>query len=507
MAGGANVDMSFIDFLKVAVEQSAEVVLAEEATLMLARDRVQREKASDELVERLEALGKAAIAAMESVANQPADTHGARIRDTVIKAAQSAVVREVVEVKRQLAREVDEIQAKIAEQRRRVMRAAEALILSQDLSSDTGEVHIALRPDLSYSAGWLARTDYGVEFLVELRVDPGSLLARDLRVNQLMPNLEIHAPELAGWIRKQTKMVGHRVDRYHVVGIGASAKRIKFMLRATADMQSAGFDITVHRDARTIDISRAGQGAEAFDVDPADVSALLELGDQLAEAAARLRNNRSGLLQASIGGTALDALERPTELVDQIIAAIAPKVHEVARKSPPDELVLRRQLGDNRREELFVSKAELLAKIERVPAERRNVFAPLQLDRSAPEPVVTPPSVAARSAEKAEPPPEQDGGWDLETTAVILLKKGVPTPMTTRGDTDRGAAARADEDEAAETGEVEAAADDAVPEAVALEAEIEEVDVDLASEVRPTPVPRADSSADAEPPADAPPRG
>lgn len=503
MAGGADVDMSFIDFLKVAVEQSAEVVLAEETMLALARDRVQREKASDELVERLEALGKAAIAAMESVANQPADTHGARIRDSVIKAAQSAVVREVVEVKRQLAREIDDMQGKIAEQRRRVLRAAEALILSQDLNSDAGEVHIALRPDLSYSAGWLARTEYGVEFLVELRVDPGSLLARDLRVNQLMPNLEIHAPELAGWIRKQTRMVGHRVDRYHVVGVGTSAKRIKIMLRATADMQSAGFDVTVHRDARTIDIARAGQGAEAFDVDPVDVPALLELGDQLAEAAYRLRNNRSGLLQASIGGTALDALERPSELVEQIIAAIAPKVHEVARRSPPDELVLRRQLGDNRREELFVTKAELLGKIERVPAARRNVFAPLQLDRSAPEPTISAASVAARS-DKAEPPPEQDGGWDLETTAVILLKKGVPTPMTARSDTSSGAAARADDADDAD----EATADEAVPEAVELGAESDDVDVDLASEVRPTPLPRADSSAsDAEPPADAPPRG
>jgi hypothetical protein len=46
--------------------------------------------------------------------------------------------------------------------------------------------------------------------------------------------------------------------------------------------------------------------------------------------------------------------------------------------------VLRRLLGDNRREEIFVSVAELVRRFQGLPADMRDVFAPLQLEGEPP---------------------------------------------------------------------------------------------------------------------------
>jgi hypothetical protein len=69
---------------------------------------------------------------------------------------------------------------------------------------------------------------------------------------------------------------------------------------------------------------------------------------------------------------------------------MAPVVTEIARHSlAPDELVLKRVVTDDRREEVFVAKADLISKLDPVPVALRGVFAPLGLgDLGRPGPAV-----------------------------------------------------------------------------------------------------------------------
>ena len=56
-------------------------------------------------------------------------------------------------------------------------------------------------------------------------------------------------------------------------------------------------------------------------------------------------------------------------------------VQEIAARSQsPGELVLRRQLADDRREEIFLSKSELRRKIEPLAEGERSLFDRLLLD-------------------------------------------------------------------------------------------------------------------------------
>jgi hypothetical protein len=81
---------------------------------------------------------------------------------------------------------------------------------------------------------------------------------------------------------------------------------------------------------------------------------------------------------------------------------MAPVVREIARHSlSPQELVLKRMLAGDRREEIFASKAELAQKLDPLPASLRQVFAPLGLDEGAAAPAPAP----ERAARKTQPPP------------------------------------------------------------------------------------------------------
>jgi hypothetical protein len=66
---------------------------------------------------------------------------------------------------------------------------------------------------------------------------------------------------------------------------------------------------------------------------------------------------------------------------------------EIARRSgAPGELVLRRDVGDGRREEIYVTKAELWERLLVLPPERRMAFTALGLTPPAAPPVEAPPS-------------------------------------------------------------------------------------------------------------------
>ena len=121
-----------------------------------------------------------------------------------------------------------------------------------------------------------------------------------------------------------------------------------------------------------------GSGEEAFDVDDADAKKLLAIHDKLAKAASELTAHRRRLIEAKIDGEAMRAHAKPTVLVERLIATMAPVVQEIAARSQsPDELVLRRLLSGDRREEIFMSKSELKAKLEPLSDANRTLFDPL----------------------------------------------------------------------------------------------------------------------------------
>jgi hypothetical protein len=70
----------------------------------------------------------------------------------------------------------------------------------------------------------------------------------------------------------------------------------------------------------------------------------------------------------------------PAAVAERLIGQLAPVVSEIAARSgAPGELVLRRDVGGGRREEVYVTKAELCEKVMVLPPSRRAAFERLGL--------------------------------------------------------------------------------------------------------------------------------
>ncbi|CAN5226781.1 hypothetical protein BH09MYX1_BH09MYX1_37030 [soil metagenome] len=86
--------------------------------------------------------------------------------------------------------------------------------------------------------------------------------------------------------------------------------------------------------------------------------------------------------------------DRSLDLVTRLVEYFAPTVNEVARRSPsPQELSLKLEGDDGRREEVYLRKDELIKKLQPLSAAGRSVFAPLGLDSWVPGVTMRPPPV------------------------------------------------------------------------------------------------------------------
>ena len=147
-----------------------------------------------------------------------------------------------------------------------------------------------------------------------------------------------------------------------------------------------------------------GAGEPPFEVDDDDAKKLLALQGKLAAAALELAKHRRRLVEARIDGEAMRAHAKQTVLVERLIAHMAPVVQEIAwRSHSPGELVLRRLLSGDRREEIFLSKSELQQKIEVLQASNRALFDPLWASAAPTAPAAAAPAPAKGAGNDAHP--------------------------------------------------------------------------------------------------------
>jgi hypothetical protein len=88
------------------------------------------------------------------------------------------------------------------------------------------------------------------------------------------------------------------------------------------------------------------------------------------------------MTRASYDDRAIGELDEPKLVADRLVLVLAPMVREIARKSgAPGELVLRRDVRAGRREEIYITTAELHERVLTLPPLLRDVFAPFELDK------------------------------------------------------------------------------------------------------------------------------
>jgi hypothetical protein len=316
-------------------------------------------------------------------------------------------------------------------------KALGTLLLRHALPDALATTHVSIEAGTHYSAQLHGETAYGLEWVLSLEVPPSSPLAHVLRIERVAARLEVEAPEEGGWIHKEVKIRPQRFDRLYLAELTVDPAETTIKLRAAPEGGGAGFDLSFKPDAEQVQLARVLEGGAApdspYDVVGEDGLKLRSLHDTLVTMASELGEHRKSLIDASLDEVPIRQLESPRVLVEKLIANIAPTVQEIAKRSlTPGELVLKRLLGNNLREELFISKAELRQKLDPLPMLLRHVFDPLTLWESpaAPEPAgpgVGSPTTKATYPSAPAPPQRAEAGAQV-TPQLVQLVSSIPPP-------------------------------------------------------------------------------
>jgi hypothetical protein len=217
---------------------------------------------------------------------------------------------------------------------------------------------------------------------MDLAIPGDHLFNEPIRVKALSPELSITIPEEGGWVRKSVKSRTYKLTRYIVAALIHAASSTTVKLRASVQDQGTGHDIHYGEAGLPVSVVSVAKGVEqeSFSIRKRDFAALVSLREELAAALNRLSRSGPRLRSAKIDDTPIEEHAEPAVLVTRLVAQIAPIVRTIVKRSQsPDELVVKRVLSDNRREEIFTSRAELLRKLAPLSAEARARFEPLGL--------------------------------------------------------------------------------------------------------------------------------
>jgi hypothetical protein len=408
----STLEINYIDFLRDALDFAARVLGSDERLRGGSARADELRRAAEIDVARLEAFGdtvsRAVVGAMSSagVGDSPITPCAQSIMRSSAELVGAAIERVRGEAEGEIAR-----LASLAERDRGgAMQALGTLLLRHDLPDATTEVRVTLAGGSRYVAQLHVLALVDLEAVVDLDVAEDHAFAHPLRVDKVVERLEVHAPEISGWLRKEVKLKPQRLDKEYITDLTVSGTETRIALRSSIEGVGAGYDVVVRRAAPRVSLTRVGEGPElpTFDLTDDDETRMLDLEEKLVGSAGALIDARKALAQATLGGQPLDGHPAARSMVERLVEKIAPVVQEIARHSlTQTELVLKRLLDNGRREEIFLARRELEQKFEGLADGGRTILATLGLSEPTAAPVLasTPAPVAAAPVAPASPEP------------------------------------------------------------------------------------------------------
>lgn len=230
-----------------------------------------------------------------------------------------------------------------------------------------------------------------------------------IRVDQLSEGVIVHM--LKKGVFGKAKPAPVDLGKYVMVAFEETAKERVVTLKENPHKASPGLRFAVQAEGATwVSISTSGDSeGDTNPLDLDDVAPIRQLAERATAAFKGLVNNRT-LLDLTFGGKALADLEEPRIVPLELLQQLTPLARTIREKSRTSgELVLKRDVGDGRREELFVPRATLAQQFARLPAEYRRPFEEMGITSEETQPAITlPRPPAGRQDKTIEVDPDLD---------------------------------------------------------------------------------------------------
>jgi hypothetical protein len=427
---------NFLEFLRGAVDFGVYVLLADARIADGKREIVDLERRAAEEIARLEGLEDIAARAISKAPCGAPDSATSRCAQELGRLTHAAIEGAIAEVRASLTRSIADVHAKENAERDGCFKALERLLMTNETWDAIVDRRAVLRVDTvppTYAARTGGISGSGLAWLIDLGIPDGHVFSQVVRLERLAPQIEVAVPDLAGWLKKEVKAKALRFDRLCLAEIFMDDDILRAKLRLEPGSET-GFDMEVQEDVPVgqprVRMARVGtkdvQLDGPFDVRAEDEPALIALGAKLREALEELVPRR--LVEATFDDAPFHRYAQLRSIVERLVAEMAPQVREISAHSlSPTELVVKRLLADDRREEVFVSKASLRERISLLPPSSRGVFDALGLTpalpaaaTASPAPPVATPAVPKVESEVATPP------------VPVVAPRPVPVPASAR---------------------------------------------------------------------------
>jgi hypothetical protein len=421
----STLEVNFIEFLRDAVDCCVQVLLADQRIAEGAARVRALEASTTAEIARLQKVGALVPKAFEGTPVGEAGSPTAQCVAEIVRSAADIVRTASAGASSALAAAVSRRDGEAALEREVLVKALEALLIKHDLPEMTSDSDVALVAGGRYACRVLLTTPFGLDAMMATEVPAGHLLERVVRVDRLAERLDVQVPEIAGWLHKEVKLRTQHLEKHHLGAFARGPAGTKLALRLGPDGTGPGYDIGFGADDEPVRLARVDEQQkreEPFEAREADVPQLIGLRDKVAAAVAVLEKHRTKILEAKLEGEPLLGHPKPSLLVERLLAVLLPETRQIsARSQSPGELVLRRSLGGDRREEIFLSKRDLQAKLEPLDDRHRAMFDALLRDGDSPTRLGPPPA----------PRTEPAGAAAGEGAGASVFKRTLsPQPMS-----------------------------------------------------------------------------
>ena len=204
------------------------------------------------------------------------------------------------------------------------------------------------------------------------------------RVGEFAKGVELPVGTKKSWFSKDVAHEMTGVDDYVIAGMDLSDDDAKITLRKkVTEKDSVVIDVRRIDGVLSAELTHPGESDAAAlptALDDAAIAHVERLWDALRTGVADVLGHRERLVAVSMNGGDVCEKDLVTPLIEKIIAQLAPTVAEIARRSPNAlELSLKAESEQGRREEIYVKKADLAAKLAPLGPNEKKLFMPLTI--------------------------------------------------------------------------------------------------------------------------------
>ncbi|MGE0787341.1 MAG: hypothetical protein AB7S26_16835 [Sandaracinaceae bacterium] len=290
-----------------------------------------------------------------------------------------------------------DVTSKIGERRTELRAVLAEYLLTDPLPTTSWAISLALAGTTPHGQCVLSHpADLTSSFTVDVTGD--GTWGRPRKVSELIEGLTLQVGWKKAFLRSSLHPDVATLDDFYIAEIELGPDSMELHLRKKPDAPRDAFLITLDVDDQGVSVAKVSRIGDTdnqppFASPPEEIPIVERLAAALRAQCQPLLDRKRRLLFVQLEGH--DVFERGLvrSLFDRIAARMAPIAEQVSAHSPnPNELSLKVERPDGRREELYLRKQELIDMVAPLPPQAQTLYAVLSfLPRMKSPPTVPPP--------------------------------------------------------------------------------------------------------------------